>query len=107
MEGWFTRDVTPEGLRSLLQRETQVTLRLLTREVDLTVMRPANTVGGDYFANPADEEYRDVRLEAYIRNRSRDPGRQLIDGVVDDVLRFCGTARPHDDMTLMCVGRGA
>ncbi|MGD8895960.1 MAG: PP2C family protein-serine/threonine phosphatase [Acidobacteriota bacterium] len=58
-------------------------------------------------ANPADEEYGDVRLEAYIRNRSREPGRQLIDGIVDDVLRFCGTARPHDDMTLMCLGREA
>jgi hypothetical protein len=55
--------------------------------------------------NPADEEYGDVRLEAYIRNRSGEAGRQLIDGIVDDVLRFCGTARPHDDMTLMCLGR--
>ncbi len=56
-------------------------------------------------ANAADEEYGDVRLEAYVRDRSREPGRQLIDGIVTDVLRFCGTARPHDDMTLMCVGR--
>jgi sigma-B regulation protein RsbU (phosphoserine phosphatase) len=56
-------------------------------------------------ANPADEEYGDVRLEAYIRDRSREPGRQLIDGIVADVLRFCGTSRPHDDMTLMCLGR--
>lgn len=55
--------------------------------------------------NPADEEYGDVRLEAYLRERSREPGRQLIDGIVDDVLRFCDTARPHDDMTLMCLGR--
>jgi sigma-B regulation protein RsbU (phosphoserine phosphatase) len=57
-------------------------------------------------ANPADEEYGDVRLEAYIRARAREPGRQLVDGIVDDVLRFCGTSRPHDDMTLMCLERG-
>jgi hypothetical protein len=24
---------------------------------------------------------------------------------VEDVLRFCDTARPHDDMTLMCLSR--
>ena len=55
--------------------------------------------------NPADEEYGDVRLEAYVRSRSRETGRQLIDGIVEDVLRFCDTARPHDDMTLMCLSR--
>ncbi|HUL75850.1 MAG TPA: PP2C family protein-serine/threonine phosphatase, partial [Vicinamibacteria bacterium] len=32
----FTRDVTHEGLRQLLQHETQETFRFLTREVDLT-----------------------------------------------------------------------
>jgi sigma-B regulation protein RsbU (phosphoserine phosphatase) len=57
-------------------------------------------------ANPAEEEYGDVRLEAYVRERAREPGRELIDGIVDDVLRFCGTSRPHDDMTLMCLERG-
>jgi len=56
-------------------------------------------------ANPADEEYSDVRLEAYVRDRRGEPGRQLLDGIVADVLRFCGTARPHDDMTLMCLDR--
>jgi sigma-B regulation protein RsbU (phosphoserine phosphatase) len=56
-------------------------------------------------ANPRDEEYSDVRLEAYVRDRGREPGRQLLDGIVADVLRFCGTARPHDDMTLMCLDR--
>ena len=57
--------------------------------------------------NPADEEYGDVRLEAYVRDRQREPGRQLLDGIVADVLRFCGTARPHDDMTLMCLDRSS
>jgi len=56
-------------------------------------------------ANPADEEYGDVRLEGYVRDRRGEPGRQLLDGIVADVLRFCDAARPHDDMTLMCLDR--
>ena len=32
-------------------------------------------------------------------------GRALIDGITADVLRFCDGARPHDDMTLMCLSR--
>jgi sigma-B regulation protein RsbU (phosphoserine phosphatase) len=58
-------------------------------------------------ANPAEEEYGDVRLEAYVRDRRSESGRQLLDGIVADVLRFCHTARPHDDMTLMCLDRGS
>jgi sigma-B regulation protein RsbU (phosphoserine phosphatase) len=58
-------------------------------------------------ANPSDEEYGEVRLEAYVRGRRSDPGRLLLDGIVADVLRFCGVARPHDDMTLMCLDRGS
>jgi len=58
-------------------------------------------------SNPADEEYDDVRLEAYLRSGGSLAGRALIDGIVADVLRFCGTARPHDDMTLMCLSRRA
>lgn len=58
-------------------------------------------------ANPSDEEYGDGRLEAYVRDRGAEPGRQLLDGIVADVLRFCGVARPHDDMTLMCLDRGS
>jgi len=57
--------------------------------------------------NPAtEEEYGDVRLEAWVRPRAKEPGRALIDSVVADVLRFCGDGRPHDDMTLMCVDVG-
>jgi sigma-B regulation protein RsbU (phosphoserine phosphatase) len=53
--------------------------------------------------NRRDEDYGEPRLEAYLGAHRADPGRQLIDGVVADVLRFCDTARPRDDMTLMCV----
>jgi sigma-B regulation protein RsbU (phosphoserine phosphatase) len=54
-------------------------------------------------ANPSDEEYGEVRLEGYVRARQQEEGRSLLDGIVADVLRFCGTSRPHDDMTLMCL----
>ncbi len=58
--------------------------------------------------SPADEEYGDVRLEAYLRAATAADGiagRALIDGITADVLRFCDGARPHDDMTLMCLSR--
>jgi hypothetical protein len=58
-------------------------------------------------ANPADEEYGDARLEAYVRDRRGEAGSSLLDGIVADVLRFCAGARPHDDMTLMCLDRGS
>jgi serine phosphatase RsbU (regulator of sigma subunit) len=54
--------------------------------------------------SPSDEEYGDVRLESYLRTVN-EAGRTLIDGIVADVLRFCDGARPHDDMTLMCLSR--
>ena len=53
--------------------------------------------------NRRDQDYGEPRLGAYLEAHRGDPGRQLIDGVVADVLRFCDTARPRDDMTLMCV----
>lgn len=53
--------------------------------------------------NRRDQDYGEPRLGAYLEAHRGDPGRQLIDGVVADVLRFCDTARPRDDMTLMCI----
>jgi len=55
--------------------------------------------------NPADEEYGEQRLAAFLEARRDVPGRQLVDGIVTDVLRFCGSARPRDDMTLMSLVR--
>ena len=57
--------------------------------------------------NRADEEYGDLRLEAFVRSEHHRPGRELVDGIVADVLRFCGDSRPNDDMTLMCLARQA
>ncbi|NWG13369.1 MAG: serine/threonine-protein phosphatase [Acidobacteria bacterium] len=55
--------------------------------------------------NGAGEEYGEERLSQYLaRNRqSKDGG--LIRSLVDDVLAFCGPARPLDDMTIMTVER--
>jgi hypothetical protein len=58
-------------------------------------------------ANPSDEEYGEVRLEGYVRDRPQEEGRALLDGIIADVVRFCGTSRPHDDMTLMCLDWGS
>jgi sigma-B regulation protein RsbU (phosphoserine phosphatase) len=52
-----------------------------------------------------DEEYGETRLQAYLEAQREAPQRALVDGVIANVLLFCGSARPRDDMTLMCVGR--
>jgi serine phosphatase RsbU (regulator of sigma subunit) len=55
--------------------------------------------------DPEDREYGEPRLESFLlSNRSlRSP--DLIDAVREDVLAFCGSARPRDDMTMMLVER--
>jgi phosphoserine phosphatase RsbU/P len=55
--------------------------------------------------DPADREYGDVRLGAWLQANREQPGRVLIEGVIAEVLEHCGHARPRDDMTLMCVER--
>ena len=53
--------------------------------------------------DPQDREYGEARLAAWIQANREQPGRRLIDGVIAEVLEHCGSARPRDDMTLMCV----
>jgi serine phosphatase RsbU (regulator of sigma subunit) len=55
--------------------------------------------------NPKDVEYGDERLGAWLVAHRDEPGRRLVDGVIAEVLEHCGTARPRDDMTLMCLRR--
>jgi sigma-B regulation protein RsbU (phosphoserine phosphatase) len=57
--------------------------------------------------NAADQEYGEGRLQAWLEANRDEAGRPLIDGVIREVLAFCGTARPRDDMTLMCLERTA
>jgi serine phosphatase RsbU (regulator of sigma subunit) len=54
---------------------------------------------------PHDVEYGEPRLEAYLAAARGAGDRELIEGVRDDVIAFCGTAPPRDDMTMMVVSR--
>jgi len=53
----------------------------------------------------ADREYGEERLGAFLEAHRATPEEELIPAIQQDVLRHCGLARPHDDMTLMLVGR--
>ncbi len=55
--------------------------------------------------NARDEAYGEERLLAYLAAHRAEDGQALVEGVVQDVLAFCGTTRTRDDMTLMCVSR--
>ena len=55
--------------------------------------------------DPQEREYGEERLQAWLLNHSDVLPPDLIEGVREDVLAFCGTARPRDDMTLMVLAR--
>jgi serine phosphatase RsbU (regulator of sigma subunit) len=55
--------------------------------------------------SPADADYGEPRLEAYLAAARGADDEQLIEGVRADVIAFCGTAPPRDDMTMMVVSR--
>jgi sigma-B regulation protein RsbU (phosphoserine phosphatase) len=52
-----------------------------------------------------DTEYGEARLEAYLEAARGAGDQELIDGVRADVMAFCGSSPPRDDMTLMVVAR--
>ncbi len=54
-----------------------------------------------------EREYGEARLQGWLEANRDEPGRRLIDGVIAEVLHHCGSARPRDDMTLMCLERVA
>lgn len=55
--------------------------------------------------SPSDDDYGEPRLEAYLAAARGADDEQLIDGVRADVIAFCRTAPPRDDMTMMVVSR--
>ena len=55
--------------------------------------------------SPGDVEYGEPRLEAYLAAGHGASDQELIEGVRADVMSFCGSAPPRDDMTLMVVAR--
>ncbi len=56
-------------------------------------------------ADPSDEEFGEVRLEALVNSESNRAPAGFIDRAVEAVNRFCGKAKPADDMTMMVVSR--
>ncbi len=55
--------------------------------------------------NPRDDEYGEERLLAYLARSVGLGHRELIEAVRGDVLAFCGSAAPRDDMTLLVLAR--
>jgi sigma-B regulation protein RsbU (phosphoserine phosphatase) len=55
--------------------------------------------------DPQDREYGEDRLQSWLVGHPDLTPPGLIESVRDDVLAFCGTARPRDDMTMMVVAR--
>ena len=55
--------------------------------------------------NLADQEYGEMRLEAFLGKNRGLPRDEFIPALIRDVLKFCGPARPGDDMTLVAVDR--
>ncbi|MGA9484412.1 MAG: PP2C family protein-serine/threonine phosphatase, partial [Candidatus Acidiferrales bacterium] len=55
--------------------------------------------------NKRDEEYGEERLtKSFVRVRTL-PSSIVVERLIADVLSFCGSVQPHDDMTLMLVER--
>jgi serine phosphatase RsbU (regulator of sigma subunit) len=55
--------------------------------------------------NAQDEEYGEHRLGPFLIQHAGESCPALIKGVVDDVLAFCSSVWPKDDMTLMAITR--
>ena len=55
--------------------------------------------------SPGDQDYGEPRLEAYLVAGQGAGDEELIEGVRADVLSFCGSVPPRDDMTMMVVAR--
>jgi sigma-B regulation protein RsbU (phosphoserine phosphatase) len=55
--------------------------------------------------NDKDEEYGESRLAAFLSGHMGLEPQALLQVVTEDVVAFCGSARPADDMTLMLVTR--
>ncbi len=55
--------------------------------------------------DPGEEEYGEARIEALLEKHRRSSERALIEALVEDVLTFCGSARPRDDISLLVLSR--
>jgi phosphoserine phosphatase RsbU/P len=55
--------------------------------------------------DPAETEYGEGRLSGFLAGHGDLGDRELLEAVQKDVLAFCGSARPRDDMTLLVLAR--
>jgi phosphoserine phosphatase RsbU/P len=55
--------------------------------------------------NTKDEEYGTARLQTSLERTNAQPPQTAVEQLVADVQKFCGSAPPHDDLTLMLVAR--
>jgi hypothetical protein len=55
--------------------------------------------------NESEEEYGEDRMTAFLQAHYGLPSEQILQLLVEEVLRFCGHVRPGDDMTLMLIKR--
>jgi hypothetical protein len=105
--------LVPAGERPLRLGATAMALGVTTEacfESMLVEIAPGDrlvlyTDGVTEAENARDQEFGEERLSAWIEANRDEPGRRLLDGVIAEVLHFCGAARPRDDMTLMSVAR--
>jgi sigma-B regulation protein RsbU (phosphoserine phosphatase) len=51
--------------------------------------------------NPQDEEFGEERLTEYLQKYRHYPVQEIIDGLIDGIRRFCGSAPQSDDITLV------
>ncbi len=55
--------------------------------------------------DPKEEEYGEERLTNFLARYSGEDQDKLIADLIEDALKFCGSSKPGDDMTLMVVKR--
>jgi sigma-B regulation protein RsbU (phosphoserine phosphatase) len=51
--------------------------------------------------NPQDEEFGEERLVDYVKRHRQYPVQEIIDGLIDEIRRFCGSAPQSDDITVV------
>jgi serine phosphatase RsbU (regulator of sigma subunit) len=74
-------------------------------EIELTDRLLLFTDGFSEAFNKRNEEYGEERLtDSFVRVRTLPPP-AAVERLIADVLSFCGSIQPHDDMTLMLVER--
>jgi len=57
--------------------------------------------------NEKEEEYGETRLADFLQAHANTPPDVLIKNITDEVVAFCNSAKPSDDMTLMLITRQA